>query len=212
MHLVREADADLVEHINDRVPPVSKICVARLDDLVVDGREHRHVVPYGRASESDDGVDAESRSSTRGGLDLLSGPLPDAFRITVAPNARVDHVLVPVVDDRLTYCLTVEVIGYRPTAEPVLLQDVSAALQITLVLDGFDDVEMITPTGDLEPVVTPLGSMPAHLFEWQVCPLSGEQRNRSRLHRLGLASGFLETTGVIEHRSPPVWGLRIRLR
>jgi hypothetical protein len=144
-------------------------------------------------------VSTPNAAAARGGLDLLGSPLPDTFGITVAPNPSVDHVLVTVVDDRLTHCLAVEVIGDCPTAEPVLFQDVSAALQVTLVLDRFDDIEMITPTGNLEPVVAPLRCKPAHLFEWEISPLSGEQRHRSRLSWLSLASGFLETTGVIEH-------------
>ena len=112
-------------------------------------------MPDGRSGESDDGVYAESRSRTRGGLHLLGSPLPDTLRVTVTPNPRVDHVLVPVVDDRLAHRLAIEVIGDRPTAESVLLQDVSTALQVALVLDRFDDVEMITPAGNLEPVVAP---------------------------------------------------------
>ena len=200
MNLVCEADSDLVEDVDDRVPPIGEICIARLDDLVIDGREHGHVVPDGRSGESNDCVDAEGRRRTRGDLHLLSRPLPDTLRVTVTPNPRVDHALVSVVDDRLAHRLAIEVIGDRPTAESVLLQDVSSALQVALVLDRFGDVEMITPAGNLEPVIAPLPSEPAHLFEWEVRPLSGEQRHRSRLSWLSLACGFLETTGVIEHR------------
>jgi hypothetical protein len=54
----------------------------------------------------------------------------------------------------------------------MLLKNVSASLQVALVLDRFDDVEMITPAGNLEPVVAPAFGKPAYLLEWEVGPLS----------------------------------------
>jgi hypothetical protein len=81
----------------------------------------------------------------------------------------------------------------------VLLENVSASLEVAIVLDRFDDIEMITPAGDLEPVVAPAPGKPADLLEGEIGPLSGEQRNRSRLSWVGLASRFLQT-GVTRHR------------
>ena len=157
-------------------------------------------MPNGGSGESNDSVYAKCGGGARGGLHLLGSPLTHALRVTVTPDPWVDHVLVAVVDDRLTHRLAIEVIGDRPTAEPVLLQNVFASLQVALVLDCFDDVEMITPAGNLEAVVAPARSEPADLLKWEVGPLSGEQSDRSWLSRLGLAGGFLQTGGVTDHR------------
>ena len=45
--LVREADTDLIEHVEDRVPAVGEILVARGDHLLGGGREHRDRLPDG---------------------------------------------------------------------------------------------------------------------------------------------------------------------
>ena len=129
----------------------------------------------------DDGVHAKGCRRAGRGLHLLGGPLANALGITITPDAWIDHVLIAVVDDRLTHCLAVEMIGDRPATESVLFQDVSAPLQVAVVLDGFDDVEMITPAGNLKPVVAPAPGKPAYLLEGEIGPLSGEQRDRSRL-------------------------------
>src|SRR4029077_16731160 len=113
---------------------------------------------------------------------------------------RIDHVLVAVVNDRLADRLAIVVVRDRPTAQSVLLEDVSTALEIAFVFGCCCYVEMITPTGDLQPVIAPSRSQPAHLFEREVGPLSGEQCDRSVLGRLGLPSGFLQTAGVSWHR------------
>ena len=116
VHLVREPDADLVEDVDDRVPAVGEVGVAGLDDVVADRREHGQVVPDRRAGEADHGVHAEGRGGAGGGLHLLGGPLPDALGVAVAPDPRVDHVLVALVDDGLADRLAVEVVGDRPAA------------------------------------------------------------------------------------------------
>ena len=131
MHLVGEADTDLVEDVDDRVPAIGEVGVAGLDHVVAHRREHRHVVPDRRTGEADHRLDAERGGRPRGGLHLLGRPLAHALRVTVAPDPRVDHVLVPVVDDRLAHRLAVQVVGDRPATQTVLLQDVPLALRRT---------------------------------------------------------------------------------
>src|SRR5512132_1781714 len=110
MDFVGKADPDLVEDVDDGVPAVGEIGVARLNDFVVNRRVHGYVVPYGRSSESDHGLDTKGSGRARRGLHLLSSPLTNPLGITVTPDPWVDHVLVAVVDDRLTHCLAIVVI------------------------------------------------------------------------------------------------------
>src|SRR4030095_3412587 len=105
--------------------------------------------------KTDDGVYPESCGGSCGDLHLLSGPLAKPLPITAHPHPAGYHVLVPVVNDCLAHRLAIEVIGDRPTSEPVLLQNVSTSLQVALVLDRFRNVEMITPAGNLQAVVAP---------------------------------------------------------
>ena len=81
----------------------------------------------------------------------------------------------------------------------MLLQDVSTSLEIAVVLDRFDDIEMITPAGNLQPVVAPAPGKPADFLEREIGPLAGEQGDWSRLSCLSLASSFLQTA-VTRHR------------
>jgi hypothetical protein len=45
------------------------------------------------------------------------------------------------------------VVGDRPTAEPMFLQNVLATPDIPVIFGSFCDVEMITPAGDLQSTV-----------------------------------------------------------
>src|SRR5215216_403856 len=200
MYLVGEADPYFIENVDDRVPPVGEVGVARLDDLVLDGRKHRRVMPNRRSGEPDDGVDAKRSGGACRGPQLFGGTLPYTLRVTITPDPWVDHVLVAIVDDRFAHRLTIEVVRDRPTAEPMFLQNVLATPDIPVIFGSFCDVEMITPAGDLQSVVAPFRSESAHLLERQIGPLSREQRDRSRLGRIGLPGGFLQKAGIIDHR------------
>src|SRR6476619_2930398 len=201
MDLVSETDAYLVEDIDDRVPAVGEICVPLLDDLVINRREHRHVVPDRRSSESDNGVHTESGGRTCGDLHLFGGSPAYALWIAVAPDARVDHVLVAIVDDRLAHRLAIDVIRYCPTPKPVLFEEILPALNVAVVLGRFGNIEMITPAGDLQSVIAPCRGEPGHLLEGEIGPLSGEQGDRSWLGWHGCASSFLQLAGVVsDHR------------
>src|SRR5262245_43461959 len=101
MHLEREADADLVELLQDRRPPGGEVAVAGLDHVLRDRREGVEQVPDRRAREAvDDRAAAELQpflhGSRRGveeaarglaGLDhLLRRALLDALGLAVAPD------------------------------------------------------------------------------------------------------------------------------
>jgi hypothetical protein len=63
---------------------------------------------------------------------------------------------VPLVDRVVADGLPGEVVRDREDLEPVLLQNVAAAADVGIVLDGRPRVEVVAPAGDLEPVVAPL--------------------------------------------------------
>jgi hypothetical protein len=81
-----------------------------------------------------------------------------------------------VVADRLAD----QVVGDREDLQVVFGQGLPLAVDVAVLVERLVDVEVVAPAGDLEPVVAPLGGQPAHLFERQVGPLAGEERDGSR--------------------------------
>ena len=71
------------------------------------------------------------------------------------------------------------------TLRPYLFEDVEPALQVVVVLRRPPHVEVLARAGDLEAVVAPLAGVLRHLFECQVGPLPGEERDRMRARELG---------------------------
>jgi len=127
VHLVRVTDADLVEHVEDRVPALGEVLESALDHRRGHRREHRERVPDRRAGEADDGVHAEPGGSARRVLDLLSRTLADALGLAVAPDAGRQDALVPLVDRVVADRLAGQVAGDRPDAELVAFHQRLAA-------------------------------------------------------------------------------------
>ena len=161
----------------------AKSAYPALDHRFGHGREHRHRVPDRRAGESDDGGHTEACGGTRGVLHLLGRPLPYALGVAVAPDPCRQDAPVPLVDRVVAHGLPDQVVGDRPHAEVVLRQRLPLALGVGVVGERPVHLEVVTPAGDLQAVVPPLGGEPAHLLEGQVGPLAGEERDRSRHHR-----------------------------
>ena len=180
VHLVGEPDALLVEHVQDRVPPVGEVLVARGDHRLGGRREHRDVLPDRRAGEAHDGVDAEHPRRPGGVLHLLGRPLPDALGIAVAPHPGREDAVVALVDGVVAHGLAGEVVGDRVHLQAVTLEDVEPGLDVVGVLDRGPRVEVVAPAGDLEAVVAPAGCQRGDLLERQIGPLAGEQRDRTR--------------------------------
>src|SRR3954468_1721701 len=126
--LVREADPDLVEDVEDGIPAPDEVLVAALDHRGRTRREHGHRVPDRGAGEADDRVHAEGRRGPRRGLDLLGGALAHALGLAVAPHPARQDRAVPLVDREITDRLTGEVAGDRVHREPVLGQDLAPLL------------------------------------------------------------------------------------
>jgi len=88
VHLVGEAHADLVVHVEDGVPAVGEVLVAGLDRLRRDRREHRDVLPDRGPGEADDDVDAQQGGSARGVGHPLRSALAHPLGVAVAPDGR----------------------------------------------------------------------------------------------------------------------------
>ena len=179
VHLVGEAHADLVEHVEDRVPAVGEVLVAGCDRVRGDGREHRDVLPDARAREADDGLHAQLGGHPRSVLHLLGGALAHTLRVAVAPDRIGQDVAMPLVDRIVAHRLALEVVRDRPDLEPVRLEEVELALHVRVVVPAVG-VEVITPARDLEAVVAPARGELDHLFEREVGPLAGEQGDGAR--------------------------------
>ena len=105
MDLQGELDLDLVEHVQDRVPAIGEVLVAGLDHCRRHGRESGQQVPDLGAGEAVDHLHAELGRGAGRVLDLLGGALAHAFRLAVAPDARGQDALVPLVNRVIAHAL-----------------------------------------------------------------------------------------------------------
>jgi hypothetical protein len=179
VHLVREPDADLVEHVEDRVPAPREVGVPVGDHLRRHRREHGHIAPDLRAGEADHRVHPELGRGPRGVGHLGRRPLPHALRVAVGPDPRRQDVAVPVVDRVVAHRLADQVVGDRPHPKAVRLEHFQLRRHVAVVGERAVHLEVITGAGDLQTVIAPLRGQLAHLLERQVRPLAGEQGDRS---------------------------------
>src|SRR5205085_357205 len=91
----------------------------------------------------------------RGVHEFLSGALPDALGIAVAPDACGQDAPVPLVDEPVGHALADEVVADGPAAQAVLLEERASAGRVRGLGQGFVYLEMVTPAGELEAVVAP---------------------------------------------------------
>ena len=178
VYFVGEPDPHFVKDVEDGVPPVRKVLVPGVDHLFGGRREHRHVLPDGRPGKPGDRFDAELGGEPGGVLQFLGCPTADPFRIAVAPDNVRQDAAVPFVDGVVTDRLALEVVGDGPYFEAVAFKDVQLALHIGVVVPA-PRVQVVTPAGNLQPVVPPLAGEPGHLLKRQVGPLAGKQGNWS---------------------------------
>src|SRR3954452_13476330 len=142
VHIVGEAHADLVEDVEDRVPPVGEVRVAAVDHLGRHRREHRDRVAHRRPGEPDHRGGAERRRRARGVLDLLGSPSTDALGVTVTPDARRQDALVPLVDGVVADRLAGQVAGDGEDREAVIVDDPPAVGDVAVLGDGAVHVEV----------------------------------------------------------------------
>jgi hypothetical protein len=174
VHLEREAHALGVEDVDDRPPRLGEALVAALDLVEVVGRERVEHVPDRRAGEARHDLDAEAGGGAGGVLHPFRGACADAVRVAVAPDLRRHDRLVTYVD-RIADGLPDEVVGDRPAAEAVRLEQRAPLGAVAVLLQCPDDVEVVAPGGQLEAVEAPFAALGRELGDRQVGPLAGEE-------------------------------------
>mgnify|MGYP000458778047 CR=1 FL=1 len=85
--------------------------------------------------------------------------------------ALVDRVQHGLADQMGTNCQTLQV---------VVVQQFALPGTITLVQQRLIDLEMVSPASQFDAIVAKLFGYPCHFFDFQVRPLAGEHRDRSR--------------------------------
>src|SRR5262245_19661599 len=191
--LEREADADLLELLQDRRPLRREVAVAGLDHVLRHGREAVEQVPDRRAGEAVDdraarelqallharrrGVEELARGLA--GLDhLLRRALLHALGLAVAPDLGREDGLVALVD-AVAHGLADEVRRDREAPEAVVLEHRPVLLRVVLVLVAARDVEVVAPARELQAVVAEVLGLPGEHLERQVGPLAGEETDRT---------------------------------
>src|SRR5262245_59987743 len=180
MHLEPKLDRLFAEHIENGIPPFGKFAKTGLDRLRRSGWKVVNHVPYGRSGKSvhNNIVAGRLRQSSRRTsrlFHLFTRPLPYSLRLAIAPNVRGQYPLMPFVDHRVTYRLPREMIRNRPTTQVILLECVELFLAVVLLVDGSSNLKMVSPAGQLEPVITPLARLLRHFLQRQIGPLPGKE-------------------------------------
>ena len=134
-------------------------------------------MPDRRAGEAVDDLHTQLLGGSSGVLHFLDRP--GTFLLRVAPDLGRDPVVGALVED-VENELADEVVGNRPALQSIAAEQVVAFLAVILILEGFLDVEVIAPAGELDPVVAPFACLLADDLEGEVGPLAREQRDGSR--------------------------------
>jgi hypothetical protein len=73
-----------------------------------------------------------------------------------------------------------EVVGDGPALEAVLVEQRVPGVQVRRVGERLVDLEVVAPAGEFESVVAEVAGETADLFEGEVGPLAGEERELAR--------------------------------
>ena len=121
---MREPHADLVEHVEDRVPAVGEVGVARVDHRLRHRREHRHGLPDPRPGEADDGVARRALAAARAVAFISSAARRRTPSGSPSPQTRAG---------RMPRCRSS--IGSSQTAWPARWLEIAHTLEAVLVQD-----------------------------------------------------------------------------
>jgi len=169
-----EAHALAGEHVEDRLPAGGELLKAAINHGIGRGREEVEQVPDRAAGEAVNHVDAEQLGGAGRVLHFLGAALAHAFGIAVAPQARREDGLVPLVNQRVGDALANQVRADGEALQPVLLQDVPTALGVAVLRQRLVYLEVIAPAGKFQPVIAKAGGLLGHDFQGQIGPLAGE--------------------------------------
>jgi len=196
VYFEREVDVLLFKGRQDRLPALSEVIVALLQESLVGRREGVERVPDGRTREAvnDDlagtlrllghvGLAGIEKFAGRlgGQRHFLGGTLTDAFRLTVAPHMRGENGLVTFVDV-VAGGLAYEVRRNGPATEVVLSEQRPEGFDVALFLQRTGDVEVVAPTGELNAFVAHGFDLGEEFGDREVGPLAGEESNGALGH------------------------------
>ena len=178
MHLEAELHAALLKDVEDRVPHFRQEIEAGIDILLRRGRKRIEQMPDRRACKPVDDLDAELLCRPGRVFHLLGGTLAHAVGVAVPPDVLRQDRLMPVVD-AVQHSLSDEVIGNREHLQIMFFQLFAFARTVTVVGKRLVDLEVVAPTSQLQAIVAPLTCLAGQVFQFQVGPLAGKQRDGS---------------------------------
>ena len=144
-------------------------------------------MPDARAGEAVDDFDAQLLRRPGGVFHFFDCPRVDALRLAVAPDVRRQNRLVPAVDP-VEHGLADRMGADGVHLQLVALQQIAAAGAIAVFGQRPVDVEMIAPAGQFQAVVAKVGRLAGQVFQRQIGPLAGKQRDRASHAKLPAAS------------------------
>ena len=174
----RELHAALAKHVQNRIESFGQQFEARLDHLLRHGREGVEQRPDARTCEPVDDAYAELLGGARRVHQLFRRPLVDTLRIPFAPHVRRHDGLVALVD-HVQHRLPDQVIADRQALQVVPLQQIALLPAVVVVGQRLVDLEVVSPTRQLQSFIAELGSLARHFRQRQVGPLAGEESNGS---------------------------------
>ena len=175
MHLEPEADALLVEDVEDRPPALREVLVAALDLGEVVGWERVDEVPDRGAGEAVDLRDAEPCRRPGRVLHPFRGPRSHALRDR---RRRTPPAAGSRGGARRSGRTPPDPPGAPPIAQtPRSWRSRSSRSDrdVAVVGERLVDLEMVAPAGELEPVEAEASAFRGEVGERQVGPLAGEQ-------------------------------------
>ncbi len=178
MHLQAEPDALALENLEDRLQTLRDLLIAAFDPLEVVGRKRVEHRPDRGADEAVHLGHAKGCGRTRSVFEPARGTAAHAFRIAVTPDLGRQDAPVPLID-RIADGLADEVRAEREAPETLAFEQLPAGPPVARVGDGGSHIEVVSPAGKLQPVVTPGCRSRCKLRQRKVRPLPGEEGQRS---------------------------------
>ena len=130
---------------------------------------------------------AEVFSGARRAFHFLGRAGSDALRLSVAPHVRWKNRLMACID-QVAHCLPDQMVTDREHIQSVRSKQLTLRHTVARVVRGANDVEVVSPAGKLEPVVSPIRRLFRECGQREVCPLSSKERHGSA-HRFAHVGG-----------------------
>ena len=181
-----EANAMLAEFVHDGIPTLGEEPIPVGDHLRFGRGERVDQVPDRRAGKPVDDLHAEVLGGLGTGHHLPDAPLTDLLRL-IGQLVGGKAVAAGIV--RVQHQLALQMHGDGPHVESMLRQDGPLPGAVGRI-GGLLDIEVVTPTGQLEAFVAPAGGLLGQRGQWGVGPLAGKESHGSSHRHTSGACGF----------------------